>query len=55
MHTCKVDKREVKVEYFEGVLNVFVSKNLHDVKDVFCFSVFHCCFKVSQSVEGYLS
>ena len=38
----------------QGVLNVFVTKGLHNVQDVFGFMVFPCAFPVSKRVERYL-
>ena len=38
----------------EGVFDVSVSEELHDVEDVFGFVIFHCGFPVSECVEGYL-
>ena len=38
----------------EGVVDVFVAEDLHDVEDVFGFVVFHCCFVVAECVEADL-
>jgi hypothetical protein len=35
----------------QRILNVSVAKHLHDVKDIFCFGVFHGCFPVPERVK----
>ena len=35
----------------QSVLDVFVAEHFHDMKDVFCFCVFHCGFPMSECVE----
>ena len=42
-----------ELDVFEGVLDVFVAKDLHDVKDVFGSVVFNGSFPMSKRVEGY--
>lgn len=37
----------------KGVLDVFVTENLHDMKNVLCFMILHRSFVVSQRFEGY--
>jgi hypothetical protein len=43
---------ELRVD--EGVFDVFVAEQAHDVEDVFGSVVFHGGFPVSEGVEGYL-
>jgi len=43
-----------KLGVYEGVFDVSVSEELHDVENVFCFVIFHRGFPVSECVEGYL-
>ena len=42
-----------ELDVFEGVLDVFVAKDLHDVKNVFGSVVFYGSFPMSKRVEGY--
>lgn len=38
----------------QGVFDVFVSEQFHDVKDVFCSMVFHGSFPMAESVKRFL-
>ena len=40
-----------ELSVYERILDVFVSEQFHDVKDIFGFCVFGCGFPVSEGVE----